>query len=530
MVYLNADIPNPFEVVVGTYEQYLLGYQVRNIVNEYKMEKSFAMRSHSASVRCVANAKHHLASGGADDSVYLYDMRYRVESGRLMHHNDTVNSIEFTPEGSHIFTCSNDGSIAAIRCGNWQIEKHWQKAHKGSAVNALAIHPTGKLALSTGADGILRTWNLIKGRQVYATNLVPRLRLDAKSVAVVKWSPSGEKYLLAVNQRIDVYSVDMAGIDDEIKFESKIICVEFLKDDLIAVGLENGQIKIYDLEKSAQTVEKLAHDIRVKCIAYKDNLLVTASSSGEIKLWKYSKHKLDMLHTVNCGARITCLTLAMPCKNLAKKKEIKLEDENTVRQKKKFRLRQEVVIEDEGEEEEEDKDKRKDDDEGDVGNWEVTTINKPVIPSLMKKSKKKRLLEETKEIDMPKVKKHKLLSSNPLKKKRTESPITDHSVATDTENRPKKKKKKLISKENTNNNISTEITEEKVSASEVKSNTSAKKIKKMNEQNVKEDNSFSKKTKNKLPPIDGTEDTPPKKKKKVWTEKNSMSLKKKKKK
>lgn len=57
------------------------------------MEKTFATHSHVGSIRSVANGKNYLASGGADDSVYLYDLRYRLETGRLMHHNGTYNII-----------------------------------------------------------------------------------------------------------------------------------------------------------------------------------------------------------------------------------------------------------------------------------------------------------------------------------------------------------------------------------------------------------------------------------------------------
>ncbi|EZA61643.1 p21-activated protein kinase-interacting protein 1-like protein [Ooceraea biroi] len=259
------------------------------------MEKSFATHSHSVSIRSVSNSKYYLASAGADETVCLYDMRYRRGCGKLIHHNDTINCIAFTPENSHLFTCSNDGSIAAIRCGNWQTKKHWPKAHKGSAVNTLAIHPTGKLALSTGTDGVLRTWNLIKGR-----------------------------------------------IEKEIKFDSKVICAEFLKDNLIAVGLENEQIKFCDL-KAAQIMDTTAHDMRVKCIAHTNDLLVSASSSGEIKLWRY-KHGLNILQTVNCGARITCLSLAQACRNLTQETEVKLEEENEVRKESKLRLKQQVIV------------------------------------------------------------------------------------------------------------------------------------------------------------------------------------------
>lgn len=339
-----------FEIIAGTYEQFLLGYEVKCDDGEYTLKRSFATHSHQASIRCIASKKHYLASAGADDSVYLYDMRYRLESGRLMHHSDTVNCIEFTPEGSHILTCSNDGSIAAIRCGNWQVEKHWRTAHKGSYVTALAIHPSGKIALSVGGDGVLRTWNLVKGRQAYATNLMPRLKYDAKGITVLKWSPNGEKYLLAANLKIDVYSVETAGIINEIQFDSKVVCVEFLRDDLIAIGHEDGKVRFYDLERSLEILERAAHDVRVKCIAHEDCFLVTASSSGEVKLWKFTKKRLNLIASANCGARITCLVLALPCKDLTiKEDEIKVEEDVTNEEASDFRIRQEVVIEDESE-------------------------------------------------------------------------------------------------------------------------------------------------------------------------------------
>lgn len=442
---------DPFEIVVGTYEQYLLGYKVNNIVNEYKMEKSFATHSHVGSIRSVASNKHYLASSGADDSVYLYDLHRRAESGRLMHHNDTVNCITFTPEASHLFTCSNDGTMAAIRCGNWQMEKHWLKPHKGLAVNTMAIHPTGKIALSTGADGILRTWNLVKGRQAYATNLVPRLKLDAKSVNVLKWSPNGEKYLLAVNQRIDVYSVELAGVDSEIKFDSKIVCVEFLKDDLIAVGLENGQIKFYDLEKSIETVDTIAHDIRVKCMAFKGDLLVTASSSGEIKLWRYSRHKLDMLQKVNCGARITCLSLAMLYDSIAKDTEVKVEEEKQ-QKTKKFRLRQEVIVEKEGD-------------------WEVSSISSRKSE---KKSKKKRNIEVEDVAEIPSGKRNKSI----LKKKTADS--ID-------EVKPKKKKKEDNKNKNeSEKDVSNTKKKKRLIALEENNNVPVKKLKKLNVQTTEQ--------------------------------------------
>ncbi|XP_011686626.1 PREDICTED: p21-activated protein kinase-interacting protein 1-like [Wasmannia auropunctata] len=502
-MHSDARLSNPFEIIVGTYEQYLLGYKVRNIVNEYKLEQSFATHSHLASVRSVASSKHYLASAGADEAVCLYDMRCRRESGRLMLHTDTINCIAFTPEGSHLFACSSDGSITATRCGSWLLEKVWSTAHKGSAVNTLAIHPSGKLALSTGEDGVLRTWNLVKGRPAYATNLVPKLKSYAKWITVVKWSPSGERYLLAVNTNVYIYSVESAGIDKELAFDSKVICVEFLQDDLIAIGFEDGDIKFCDLKTSLPTINTKAHSMRVKCLAHINDLLVSASSSGEIKLWRYNTHSLDMLHSVNCGARITCLSLAEGYKDLVQQKEIQSDEEQEAKKKNRLRLKQEVIIENEED-------------------LEVADIRNPKEKAQEKKNKKKRAVEDAADnVQHSKKKAPKVKETVVSLKKRDRSLETEDVI-----DKPKKKKKLLKANET---NLSNKKQRENSAASKVTSpanpsnkkrrensaaskvTSPAKKIKKSSK--IEEPSPLPKKHKVKLPMTD-VEDAPPRKMKK----------------
>lgn len=365
-------------------------------------------------------------------------------------------------------TCSNDGSIAVVRCGNWQVEKHWEKPHKGFGVNALAVHPTGKLALSTGGDGVLRTWNLVKGRQAYATNLMPRWKLDAKHVSLLRWSPDGEKYLLAVNNKIDVYSVKIAGIKNEVELESKVSCVEFLEDDLIAVGLEDGKVLFYDLSSDKITLELVAHDTRVKCMAKQDNYLVTASSSGEIKLFNFSKTEMTLLNKVSCDARITCLAIAMPIVTVkANKSEPVVEvvevKEECSSYEPNFVGRGRVIIEEDTQvSSSKNKLKSKQKRKVDVDN-SIDSSTTKVKKLKSEKTKEKRVQVADEE---PPVKKKKS-KSNPdivVQKKRSKS-----SVADENENLPVKKKKKL------SNNVSNSLDSQKV----------AKKVKDQNKSKVK---------------------------------------------
>jgi len=54
-------------------------------------------------------------------------------------------------------------------------------------VHSVAIHPSGKLALSVGKDKTLRLWNLLKGRIGFTSN-------TQKPGDIVRWNSAGTKY------------------------------------------------------------------------------------------------------------------------------------------------------------------------------------------------------------------------------------------------------------------------------------------------------------------------------------------------
>jgi WD40 repeat protein len=54
-----------------------------------------------------------------------------------------------------------DGGIAIWRAGGEWEHLKMMKGHRG-AVNALAVHPSGRLALSVAHDRQLRMWDLLR--------------------------------------------------------------------------------------------------------------------------------------------------------------------------------------------------------------------------------------------------------------------------------------------------------------------------------------------------------------------------------
>ncbi|CAH1402526.1 unnamed protein product [Nezara viridula] len=153
-------------------------------IQELKLVQTVATHSHHASLRSIGvyNGPIHdiLATGGADDTVHLYDLRCRKECGILSNHSGVIH---------------------------------------------LSIHPSGKMAFSIGADKTLRTWNLVKGRPAYTINLSGKVNRPE----IVEWSLCGEYYGLVNDDALDIYAVATAKVIHTLKVSSRI-CVIHVYD------------------------------------------------------------------------------------------------------------------------------------------------------------------------------------------------------------------------------------------------------------------------------------------------------------
>lgn len=296
-----------------------------------------------------------LASGGADDRIVVYNLKTRKEHCLLTHHNGTVNCLQFTEDHTHLISGGQDGMLAIIRVGNWQLEKVWENAHKGAAILDIALHSSGKLALTLGADSTLRTWNLVKGRQAYVINLNSKSK-EPKCLHSIKWAPDGQRFVLVGSTYTDIWSIDSGGVLKSIKHEYKVASCIWQSDEKLIVGYEEGKFAIVNVgsptDEDDQIIVHDGHSSRVKCMAMHGNKLVTASSTGEIKVWSA---KLKQLCVANAGCRFTCMCLVSMenekvDESLVVEEEIEeINEEEIVAKGKKKKKRVSIIIEDEEE-------------------------------------------------------------------------------------------------------------------------------------------------------------------------------------
>lgn len=298
------------EILVGTYEEFVLGYKVVPTLKDEEnceLVQSFTVKAHCGPVRSLATGSKYVISGGSDEMCKVFDMNSRTEHGVLMHHEGTVTCLATHPP-SHLLTAGDDNTLAVLRMGSWQVEKTLYKHSAG--ITAMAIHPTGKLAFTAGKDKKLITWNLVKARPAFISNI--------KGIAeFLVVSPDGTRYAVGLHRRVDVYSIENAGVEYTIDLKARPNCLVFLNNDTVVVGGESKSVQIHSLIEKCLIKDWEAHQTRVRCmLLLSEQKLITASScDGCIKVWNISGDRVSpvtLVSSVDTQCRITCMAVWHP--------------------------------------------------------------------------------------------------------------------------------------------------------------------------------------------------------------------------
>ena len=287
-----------------------------------------------------------LLSGGYDETINVYNLQKHNQIGELKTPNDLGSPLccAFAPPSNnhhlmmssptqtattHALVGLTSGKIILYKKRDWSIQ-HILSGHDAGGVQCLAVHPTGKMALSGGrSDGKIILWDLMKGRLAYVIKL-PKLSNKVQCVNHIVWSADGTRYAYCYGSKITARVVAMNATSDEeeegdsylldVQMPSRVNQLAFIGgpegmflcaacDDGGLPVLEVGQLLLDDEEDSdeeekisssnvknerraimaIEPVDKVvAGDERFKCIQSVEGgsgfLVVTANSGGVVSL------------------------------------------------------------------------------------------------------------------------------------------------------------------------------------------------------------------------------------------------------
>jgi len=249
-----------------------------------RLDPVFIYPSHISYIKCIGIGGHHMASGGTDEVIKLYDLKKRKEVGTLLHHSGTITCLAFYNK-THMLSSGEDGEICLWRTKDWEKLTSF-KGHK-SGVTWVAIHPSGKLALSISTDKTLRCWNLVEGKAAYT------LKLYRKDGLRIFWNKTGNLYGIMFDREVIVYDAANPNKSHTFSHKGRINDFRFIQHegkDYIVTGNEDKKVRMYDIEAEKCIAQwDNGSETRIKCIDVIENegvtLLCTCSSDGIINVW-----------------------------------------------------------------------------------------------------------------------------------------------------------------------------------------------------------------------------------------------------
>nr|CAD1828124.1 unnamed protein product [Ananas comosus var. bracteatus] len=318
-------------LVAGSYEKFIWGFSLKTLASPgpsdaqtltLTLKRLFSYPSHTGPIKCVAACGPAAASGGGDSAIRLYDLPSSSELGSLLDHGGAVTALAFfafplAPSvPRNLVSASDDGAVCIYDADPFvhlrTVAVHRRGDRRGVA--DLAVHPSGRAALTVGRDAGLAMINLLRGRVGFSC------RLDREASVVRYIGEEGERFVMATDERITVHDSEDARLIHEMNGGKRVLCVAPAESGILYVGGEDRAITAWDTTsgKVAYSIQD-AHSSRIKgLVAFKSrnddpeasNLVVSASSDGFIRVWDVrmtAKDKPVPLAEANTKSRLTCL-------------------------------------------------------------------------------------------------------------------------------------------------------------------------------------------------------------------------------
>ena len=285
-------------VVGGSYEGHIIGYRLSTPLSSTTAPPPpvFALKAHEGCVRAVAAGGALLATSGSDHTISVYNLRKLRTQGNLLQQDGgaALDCLAFYRD-SHLLSGGADGELCIWRSSDWECLMR-MKGHKG-AVHAVAIHPSGRVALSVAADSKLMLWNLTTGKCNYTSAL-------SEPARIVGWSGDGELYAYESKRAVIVHGLRSGELQHTLAHETaRPLAMVFATSELLVTGDDAGALRVWSLltGQCVCLVEK-AHEQRIKALTLAtpmvaadegksasavggDVLIASACSDGTISVW-----------------------------------------------------------------------------------------------------------------------------------------------------------------------------------------------------------------------------------------------------
>jgi len=230
--------------------------------------------------------------GGLDNTVRIWDANNGGDALLVLQGNSSCFSVTYSPSGELLAAGFEDGTIAVWNA-NSGFEYHVAKEHNGG-VHGLEFSPDGEKLVSSADDG-----NIIV-REVSSVDAYVAYTFDASWTWIqsLAHSADGTKIVTAsMDKTVNVYQTT-SKLEQELQITTEplyALAVDFSHDGkYIAAGLSeytaqvaDHAVKIYDAASGALLSTLLGHTLFLRAVRFSPDgkYVVSSADDGTIRIW-----------------------------------------------------------------------------------------------------------------------------------------------------------------------------------------------------------------------------------------------------
>ena len=221
----------------------------------------------------------YVATWSGFNNLTIHDIASGLAVAQLNGHENTIESGEFSPDGTYFVSGSYDHTVRLWNVKAGTAEK--VIPHEGS-VWAVAFSPDGRLIASGGADRLVRVWDV-------TGTLIATLRGHEAGIEALSFAPDSERLASASADRsIRVWSVTSERPPTILLGHTRAVTsLAFTPDGrrVISGGVDNT-VRVWDPNRTADSmVGHLPGFRHVVTLTEDGERVAAASSDGFVRVW-----------------------------------------------------------------------------------------------------------------------------------------------------------------------------------------------------------------------------------------------------
>lgn len=224
--------------------------------------------------------KKYLASGSYDNTIKIWEPDIWREIITLQGHNSAIWSTKFSPDGKYLATSSHDSKVKLWDTDLWKEVITLEE--NSSPVLALHFSPGTKFLAGATYDGEIKIWEMSSWQKIIT------LKGHKKPVWTVEFSPDN-KYIVSGDEDgvLKIWEIEKWQELVTLKNKSCVWTVKFSPDSkCLAIGIHK-MIKIFETGSWKEISKIKCHNDYVKSLDFSPDskIIVTGGIDKTIKLW-----------------------------------------------------------------------------------------------------------------------------------------------------------------------------------------------------------------------------------------------------